>query len=218
VAARGRVSAGPSGGVLLSAHMNATVVRSAEEFHRAAARGAVAQWNVRDRHMADVLDELAARLSGGGAAARVVVWAHNLHAGDARATEMRGAGQWSLGQLVRERHGGGTVLVGFTTYQGSVLAASVWGGGASPQVLPPALPGSYPALLHRVGVPRFLLDLRAPAAVAEGMRRERADRSVGVVRLPGLGSAEEYYRTRLGGQFDAVVHWDVTRATEPLGP
>ena len=123
----------------------------------------VASWNLRDRHMADTLDHLMAHLDRHGATSRVVVWEHNSHIGDARATEMARRGELNIGQLVRERHGRDAVLVGFTTYTGSVTAASGWGAAAERKRVRPAMPGSYEALFHAVGVPAFLLcPLRRP--------------------------------------------------------
>jgi erythromycin esterase-like protein len=98
------------------------------------------------------------------------VWAHNSHVGDARATELGQAGEFNIGQLVRERHGGETALVGFTTYAGSVTAASDWGGPAERKRVRPALRRSWEASFHQTGLPRFLLETGG----LEGERLERA--------------------------------------------
>jgi erythromycin esterase-like protein len=78
-----------------------------------------------DGHMADTLDALVDHLGRrNGRRAKAVVWDHNSHVGDARATELGQAGEYSVGQLVRERHGhDDTLIVGFMTYTGTGTAA-----------------------------------------------------------------------------------------------
>ena len=125
-------------------------------------RGEASSWNLRDRHMADTLDALIAFLSRGGPSAKVVVWAHNSHLGDARATQMGVRGEWNVGQLVRQKYGSEAVLVGFTTYDGTVTAASNWDEPAERKPVRRALPGSYEALFHDVGLERLPADPRRP--------------------------------------------------------
>jgi erythromycin esterase-like protein len=112
------------------AEMNATVVADAEESYRTMFSDRAGSWNLRDRHMADTLDHLLAHLDRDAGTTRAVVWAHNSHIGDARATEMTHRGELNLGQLLRERHGRDVVNVGFTTYTGTVTAAVDWGSPA----------------------------------------------------------------------------------------
>jgi erythromycin esterase-like protein len=163
----------------------------------------------RDRHMAETLDELTAHLERTQGAAKGVVWAHNSHVGDARATELGQRGELNLGQLVRTRHGHDALVVGFTTYTGTVTAASDWGGAAERKRVRPALGGSWEALFHEAEVPRFVLD---PSRF-EGRRLERA---IGVVYRPETERLSHYFHAGLADQFDAVVHVDETRAVEPL--
>jgi erythromycin esterase-like protein len=118
-------------------------------------RGRVASWNLRDRHMAETLEHLTGFLNAQGRRAKVVVWAHNSHLGDARATDMGAIGELNVGQLVRERHGSDAAVVGFTTFGGTVTAASNWDGPAERKQVRPALPCSYEAVFHDVGLPRF---------------------------------------------------------------
>jgi erythromycin esterase-like protein len=172
-------------------------------------RGGTASWNLRDRHMARSLEALAAHLERTDGAAKVVVWAHNSHLGDERATELAQAGQLNLGQLVRERHGDEALLVGFTTYSGTVTAASDWGGPAERKRVRRALPGSWEELLHERGDGRFWLD---PAEL-HGRRLERA---IGVIYRPETERVSHYFHARIADQFDAVVHIDETHALEPL--
>ncbi|HTE60612.1 MAG TPA: erythromycin esterase family protein [Solirubrobacteraceae bacterium] len=194
------------------AEQNAQLVVNAEEYYRSMFRGGVESWNLRDRHMAETLDALAAHLerTGGGAgAAKVVVWAHNSHLGDERATELAQAGQLNLGQLVRERYGDAALLVGFTTYEGTVTAASDWGGPAERKRVRRALPGSWEELFHERDLDRFWLEPR-------DLRGRRLERAIGVVYRPETERISHYFHARLAVQFDAVVHIDETHALERL--
>src|SRR5207302_9755704 len=139
-----------------SAEQNARLVRNAEEYYRGMFQGRVNTWNLRDRHMAETLHALATHLERRFGRAKIVVWAHNSHLGDARATDRSRHGEWNLGQLVRERYAE-TVLVGFTTYAGTVTAASDWGAVHETKRVRPALAESYEALFHAAGAPRFLV-------------------------------------------------------------
>jgi erythromycin esterase-like protein len=143
-----------------------------------------------------------------------VVWAHNSHIGDARATEVADFGQVNMGQLVREYHARAAVLVGFTTYAGTVTAASDWGRPAQRKNVRPALSGSYEALFHEAGIDRFLLVFDDPALrVLEPPRLERA---IGVIYRPDSERTSHYFRASMLSQFDALFHYDHTRAVEPL--
>lgn len=197
------------------AEQNARLVKNAEEYYRAMFRGRVSSWNLRDRHMAETLDHLVAHLEGQGQQAKIVVWEHNSHLGDARATEMGERGELNVGQLVRERYGDESVLVGFSTYTGTVTAASDWDAQPERKRVRPALKGSYEALFHETGVPRFLLNLRDDDKTA-GLSEPRLERAIGVIYRPETDRASHYFFARLSAQFDAVLHFDETRAVEPL--
>lgn len=198
------------------AEQNARLVKNAEEYYRSVFRRRVSSWNVRDRHMAETLDRLVAHLDKHVGRTKVVVWEHNSHLGDVRATDMGAAGELNLGQLVRERYGRDSVLVGFTTYQGTVTAASNWDALAERKRVRPALSGSYEALFHDTGLPRFLLTLRDGGKVVTGLREQRLERAIGVIYLPQTERLSHYFYARLPDQFDAVIHFDETRAVEPL--
>ena len=198
------------------AEQNARLVKNAEEYYRTMFRGRVSSWNLRDRHMAETLDALVEHLGRQGQQPKVAVWEHNSHLGDARATYMGEAGEWNVGQLVRERYGPEAVLVGFTTYAGTVTAASDWDGPAERKRVRPALPGSYEALFHEAGAPAFFLNLRDDARLSDALRGPRLERAIGVVYLPASERVSHYFEARLPEQFDAVLHYDETRALEPL--
>ena len=145
-----------------------------------------------------------------------MVWAHNSHLGDARATETSARGEFNLAQLVRERHAGDCRLVGFTTYTGTVTAASDWEGPAQRKWVRPALADSVEELLHEVGEKEFLLRFDAAPRSAHALRSGRLQRAIGVIYRPETERRSHYFRARLADQFDAVIHVDETRAIEPL--
>ena len=196
------------------AEQNARLVKNAEHYYRTMFRGRISSWNLRDTHMAETVDSLVDHFAF--QRAKVVVWAHNSHLGDARATQMGRAGEWNVGQLVRQKHGRDCVLVGFTTSSGTVTAASNWGGPAERKRVRPAMPGSYEALFHDVGLPAYLLVLREDSQVSRGLREPMLERAIGVIYLPESERASHYFHARLSDQFDAVIHFDQTRAVEPL--
>jgi len=191
------------------AEQNAQLVVDAEEYYRAMFRGGVESWNLRDRHMARTLEALARHLERTSGTGKAVVWAHNSHLGDERATELAQAGQLNLGQLVRERHGGRSLLVGFSTYEGTVTAASDWGAPAERKRVRRALPGSWEELFHERDLDRFWLDPR-------DLRGRRLERAIGVVYRPETERISHYFHARLADQFDAVIHIDETHALEPI--
>ncbi|GAA2086831.1 erythromycin esterase family protein [Actinomadura alba] len=202
---------------LFYAERNAITVQAAERYYRTMFGGRVTSWNMRDSHMVDTLEALAAHLGRlRGEPAKIVVWAHNSHLGDARATEFGAMGQFNVGQLVRERYPGNCRLIGLTTYTGTVTAADDWDAPADRRVVRPALPNSVEALLHQVGSKEFLLwfDLAPPAA--EALRAARLERAIGVVYRPETERQSHYLHARTGDEFDAVIYLDETRALEPL--
>ena len=197
------------------AEQNARVVVGAEEYYRAMFGAPAETWNLRDRHMADTLERLDAHLGRHGTPPKIVVWEHNSHVGDARMTEMSRRGELNLGQLTRERRPRDSFLIGFTTYSGTVTAASAWDAPAERKEVRPALPESFEALFHGLAEPRFWLDLGSPVA-AEELLRPRLERAIGVIYRPETERQSHYFAARLAAQFDAVIHLDETRAVEPL--
>ena len=200
---------------LFFAEQNARVVRDAEEYYQQMYRAEVSSWNLRDRHMAGTLDALVEHLDRGGERTKVVVWEHNSHVGDARATAMAARGELNVGQLARQRYGNECLLVGLTTYHGRVTAASNWGYPAERKHVRPSLTGSHEAVLHEVGVPRFWF-ATADSAVRDSLQLPRLERAIGVIYRTETERQSHYFQARLGGQFDAVIHLDRTGALEPL--
>ncbi|MDP9231651.1 MAG: erythromycin esterase family protein [Actinomycetota bacterium] len=195
-----------------SAAQNARLVQNAEAYYRSLYRGRGSSWNLRDRHMFETLEELAGHLQREEDPVRIAVWAHNSHLGDARATEMGGRRELNLGQLVREAHGSDAFLLGFSTYDGTVTAASDWHGPAERKRVRPALAGSYEALLHASGRPEIALLTAADGS----LRGPRLQRAIGVVYRPETERVSHYFETDLPRQFDALVHIDRTSAVVPL--
>jgi erythromycin esterase-like protein len=200
---------------LFFAEQNALLVRDAEEYYQQMYRGEVSSWNLRDRHMAGTLDALVDHLDRQFGHAKVVVWEHNSHVGDARATAMGARGELNVGQLTRQRHRHDNVLVGCTTFDGRVTAASAWGADAEHKRVRPARSGSHEAVLHEVGLPSFWVDTADPRA-GEALRTTRLERAIGVIYRPETELQSHYFEARLAEQFDAVIHIDRTRALVPL--
>jgi erythromycin esterase-like protein/predicted phosphoribosyltransferase len=198
------------------AEQNARLVRNAEEYYRTMFHGRTESWNLRDQHMAETLRELIQFLRRTTPTPRIVVWAHNSHLGDARATEMGEGGELNVGQLVRDRFGAQAVLVGFTTYTGTVTAATEWDGPAHRRHVRPGLSGSYERLFHDAGIPRFLLPLRSSPELTHALAAPRLERAIGVIYAPETERRSHYFHARLPAQFDYVLHFDTTRALEPL--
>jgi erythromycin esterase-like protein len=122
----------------------------------------------------------------------------------------------NLGQLVRERFGNDASLIGFTTHTGTVTAASDWDGPAERKNVRPSHPESYERLFHEFDCPRFSVELKSNHQVASALRAERLERAIGVIYRPQTELMSHYFRARLADQFDIVLHFDHTRAVEPL--
>jgi erythromycin esterase-like protein len=198
------------------AEQNARLVKNAEEYYRQMFRGRVSSWNLRDSHMAETLTALAAHLEAENQQSKIVVWAHNSHLGDARATYMGERGEWNVGQLVRQQYENDAVLIGFTTYTGTVAAADNWDEPAQIKRVRPALKNSYELLFHETEIPDFFLNLRDDDETRELLRASRLERAIGVIYRPETERASHYFDASLPGQFDGVIHFDETRAVEPL--
>jgi erythromycin esterase-like protein len=198
------------------AEQNARLVKNAEQYYRSMFLEDVSSWNLRDRHMVETLSTLVAHLERHGGRAKIVVWAHNSHLGDARATQMGQRGELNVGQLVRQQYDRDAVLIGFTTHHGTVTAASDWGGPAERKRVRPALSNSYEEIFHDTEVPQFLLTLREADGAKAALRDPKLERAIGVIYRPETERMSHYFWARLPDQFDAVLHFDETRGVEPL--
>jgi len=199
-----------------SAEMNAVVVRNAERYYRMMLRADVSSWNLRDHHMMETLLALRRHLNQQEGRAKVVVWGHNSHLGNAEATQMHEQGELSLGQLVRHHFGEQAFSVGLTTYRGTVTASSNWDGPAERKRVRPALETSFECLFHQTGVPRFWLEFSKDQQMRELLRLPRLERAIGVVYQPESERRSHYQFAHLSDQFDAIIHVDRTQAVEPL--
>lgn len=203
------------GARFFDAERNATLVANAERYYRAMYYGGDESWNLRDRHMFDTLEAL---LAFHGPDAKAVVWEHNSHLGDARATEMGVRGQLNVGQLCRERFADAAYLIGFGTDHGTVAAAHDWDGEMSVMRVRPAHAESYEHVCHASGVPAFVLPLRDPdrEEIRDELRAPRLERAIGVVYRPDTELQSHYFHASLPLQFDAWIWLDETRAVRPV--
>ena len=201
---------------LFYAEQNARVAANAEHYYRAMYRGRPNTWNLRDTHMANTLDDLFAHLEKHGDKPKAIVWAHNSHLGDARATQMSERGELNLGQLIRERHDGDCWNVGFTTYTGTVMAADDWDAPAKIKRVRPGLPDSFENLFHQTGLTNFLLNIRPNAELSRDLDEPMLERAIGVIYRPDTERYSHYFETHLAKQFDSVIHYDETRALTAL--
>lgn len=202
---------------LFFAEQNALLAKNAEKYYRAMFRGRHSSWNIRDGHMADTFDALVGFLgSRNGTKPRIAVWAHNSHLGDARATEMGERGELNVGQLLRERYGADVQSIGFTTFDGSVTAASDWDADAERKLVRPALDGSIETLLHSVDIHQFILDLHDQRLA--GFAAPLLERAIGVIYRAQTERQSHYFHARVAEQFDALIHVDRSTALVPLEP
>jgi len=193
------------------AEQNARVAVDAERYYRTMVRGGAASWNVRDRHMMATLDDL---LVHHGRGAKAIVWEHNTHVGDARATDMAAAGMVNTGQLARETYGeNDVVLLGFSSHRGEVIAGSAWGAEMERMPVPEARPGSWEDLLHAAGPEDRLL---LTSELSHLARAHRGHRAIGVVYDPARERTGNYVPTDLPARYDALLHVDRTQALHPL--
>jgi erythromycin esterase-like protein len=193
-----------------NAEQNALVMVNGEHYYRAMIRSDSGSWNVRDRHMAETL----ARLMGHyGSSAKCIVWEHNTHIGDARATDMASAGMVNVGQLIRERERD-VMLVGFGSYRGTVIAGNAWGAPMEAMPMPPAAEGSWEHYLHSASPDDRLILLNDETS--DTFNQRRGHRAIGVVYHPDRERYGNYVPTVLADRYDAFIYLDKTQALHPL--
>lgn len=194
------------------AEQNALVVKSAEACYRAMVRSDNESWNVRDRHMAETLDRL---LTHHGRGAKAVVWEHNTHIGDARFTDMADDGMVNIGQLARERYGeDDTVLVGFGSYRGTVIAGDSWDAPWEEMRVPPARADTWEDVLHKAAAKDALFVF--PSEVSAEFADWRGHRAIGVVYRPQHERYGNYVPTVLPRRYDAFLYVDQSTGVRPL--
>ncbi|KAF0957374.1 erythromycin esterase family protein [Rhodococcus sp. T7] len=199
------------------AEQNARLVRAAEQYYRTMFAGRISSWNLRDQHMFDTVQALREHLNTQrGEPAKLVVWAHNSHLGDARATEMGSAGELNVGQLIRDHYADQCRIIGFSTYSGTVTAADDWGGTADRKQVRPALWGSIENFFHDVGQAEFWLRFDTRSRAAQVLSSGMLQRAIGVIYRPDTERQSHYFRARAAEQFDAIIHIDRTTALAPL--
>ena len=198
------------GSSYFDAEQNARVVAGAEEYYRTMYRGSTESWNLRDQHMFETLDRL---LAYHGPESKAIVWAHNSHIGDARATEMgQVRDEHNIGQLARQRWGDEVALIGCGTDRGRVAAATNWDGPMEFKRMRPARDGSYEACCRESGVPAFFLDLTSDQDpnVIQVLSEPRLERAIGVVYRPDTELISHYFSAELSKQFDAWIWFEET--------
>ena len=215
--AQGVADVGDDPEAQFDAEQNAALVRDAERYYRGMYLSDVSSWNERDTHMARTLWEIDRHLTRPGRPAKIVVWAHNSHLGDASHTEMGQArGELNLGQLVRERFPEDSWLIGFTTHDGAVTAATEWDAAAEHKRVNPSRGDSIEGVLHATVVGRFLLPFRDDPRLARTFEHPLLERAIGVIYRPDTERQSHYFHAQVARQFDALIHIDRTRAVEPL--
>ena len=199
------------------AKQNASLIYHAEEYYRSIIRGDPDSWNIRNRHMFETLEELTDHLTKRlGRPPRIVVWAHNAHIGNARATEMHKRGEFNIGQLIKDKYRDESLLIGITCSYGTVLAADNWDEPGQIKRMNTPLPGSYEDLFYGIEKHGFLLDLRDNNTAVASLMTPRLQRSIGVVYKQETERYSHYLESCLPEQFDFILHFDETNAIEPL--
>jgi protein-L-isoaspartate(D-aspartate) O-methyltransferase len=200
---------------LFDAVQNARLIVDAEMYYRIMYYGSHESWNLRDRHMFDTLEVL---LGSGGTDSKAILWEHNSHIGDARATAMSARGEFNVGELCRKRFGDAAYSIGFGTDHGTVAAASYWDGPMEIKAVQPSNPDSYEAVFHAVEAPGLMLGMRnSPnAELIKQLMEPRLERAIGVIYRPETELASHYFEAVLPRQFDEYIWFDRTRAVEPF--
>lgn len=198
---------------------NALVIKNAEEYYRSLfGQAPSVSWNIRDRHMMQTVTAIETfKKETTGKEAKMVIWAHNSHIGDARGTQMASYGEINIGQLAKEQYGPDAVSVGFSTYTGTVSAASAWGADVEKKYVRSALDESIESFFHLSTQDAFYIVLDEDPAIYEFFdTKDYLQRAIGVVYLPQTERQSHYFLAEITRQYDVVIHFDVSHAVEPL--
>ncbi|ODS24501.1 erythromycin esterase [Candidatus Endobugula sertula] len=199
------------------AEQNAKLVKNAEVYYRSMFKKRSNSWNIRDQHMFETLEDLTQHLSKQHKHdARIIVWAHNSHVGNAAATDMSRRGELNIGQLMRSQYGKRSLLVGFSTCRGTVTAASDWDSHIERKRVREPLPNSYEEVFHHVNHKQFILNLQENNEAIDLLMEPRLQRAIGVIYRPETERQSHYYYSSLPQQFDFILHYDETHAVKPL--
>lgn len=196
----------------LNLKINALVARNAEEYYRAMVRNDGLSWNVRDEHMVEAINEI---MDYHGKDAKIIVWEHNTHIGDASQTDMTSEGMINVGEVLRKQNKKDNVYaVGFGTHSGTVIAAEEWGIPFERINVPPAMKNSWEDVLHNTGAHNKLI-------LFNGENRHLFNewighRAIGVVYNPEYEAYGNYVPSKMGSRYDAFIYIDETKALTPL--
>lgn len=197
---------------------NALVIKNAEEYYRSLFDSTPASsWNIRDKHMMSTLNAIIQhKRKINNNECKTIIWAHNSHIGNAQATQMSSYGEINLGQLVKEAYGPEAISIGFTTYSGTVSAASAWGGAVERKFVRPAQQESIEFFFHECPVKNFVLIPNEYPEIYDFFSKDYLERAIGVIYQPATERQSHYFYAQLNQQFDAIIHFDYTHALEPL--
>lgn len=202
---------------LFYATQNARLVQNAENYYRGLFEPHVNTWNIRDTHMFETLQNILAYLSKTlKVPAKIIIWAHNSHLGNAKATEMSSRGDTNIGELIKDHYRDCSFSLGFSTYSGTVLAADEWGESPQVKFLNKALPGSYEELFHNLSSNNFAFIMKNNPKLQKLLSSPRLQRAVGVIYKPETERWSHYYNAELAHQFDAILHIDTSRAIKEI--
>nr|WP_245698305.1 erythromycin esterase family protein [Sporosarcina ureilytica] len=196
----------------LNIKMNTLIIKNAEHYYRTSLQNDSQSWNIRDEHMAETVGEL---INYFGTDSKVIVWAHNTHIGDARATAMKNEGMLNIGQIFREKYGKENVYaVGFGTYEGTVIAGKAWGEPFQTMQVPPAKQHSWEHHLHSAGAyNQLLLFNKNNRQYFSEMIDHRA---IGVVYQPEYEMYGNYVPSKISERYDGFIYYDKTTALHPI--
>jgi erythromycin esterase-like protein len=198
---------------------NALVIKNAEEYYRSLFGGTnELPWNIRDHHMMETILAIKDYNRATDRSEKIVIWAHNSHLGDSKATQMASYGEINLGHLMKEQYGAQAVSIGFTTYTGTVSAASAWDGEVQRKKVRPAIDGSIESFFHSFALNAFMVIPCNDPDVYAYLNKKHLQRAIGVIYLPESELQSHYFYAQLAEQFDVVIHYDTTNAVIPLEP
>ncbi|MFS0576309.1 erythromycin esterase family protein [Sporosarcina sp. 179-K 3D1 HS] len=196
----------------LNLAMNALVAKNAEWYYRAMMKEDAISWNVRDVHMVEAIKKLKDYHGDG---AKIIVWEHNTHIGDASETSMKREDMINVGQLVREQYGkDNTYAIGFGTYAGTVIAAANWGDPFRRMTVPPAPFNTWEGQLHAAGEEDKVLLFNEENRPL--FHEWIGHRAIGVVYHPEFKAYGNYVSSRVSHRYDAFIFIDQTTALRPL--